>query len=170
LPSLPFATGTPSRNASDTPRVNEDTLANIGTAVPLLNALHIEPNALHTPYNSVPPTSGAHSVTPADWGIYDHAVIDEVVVHNLEHGGVVINHNLIDGPRLDLLTEFIKSQPGYPGCILMRPYEEIQEGAVALTAWGWIQEFDTLDTDRMQQFIDSHKNRGPEQFGPTCGG
>lgn len=170
LPSLPFATGTPSHSANDTPRVNDDTPANIGTAVALLDALHINPDELHVPYNSVPPTSGPHHFTPASWGTYDEPLVDESVVHNMEHGGVIVSHNLTDNAQIDLLTEFVRDQPGYPGCLILRPYEEIAEGTVALTAWGWIQQFETLDNDGMQQFIDSHKNRGPENLGPDCGG
>jgi hypothetical protein len=168
LPSLPFLTRTP--NSSDTPRVDDSTPANIGTAVVLLDAKHIDPDELHIPYNSVPPTSGAHYFTPASWGTYDEPIIDEFVVHNMEHGGVIISHNLTDDAQLALLTEFVGNQPGYPGCLIVRPYEALAEGTVSLTAWGWIQEFATLDNDSMQLFIDSHKNRGPENLGADCGG
>lgn len=168
LPSLPFLSRTP--NSSDTPRVDDSTPDNIGTAVALLDAKHIDPNELHIPYNSVPPTSGAHYFTPASWGIYGEPINDELVVHNLEHGGVVISHNLIDSAQITLLTEFVGGQPGYPGCLMVRPYETIAEGSISLTAWGWIQEFDTLDKAGMQLFIDSHKNRGPENLGIDCGG
>jgi hypothetical protein len=170
LPSLPFATGTPSNSGNDTPRVNEDTPANIGTAVAILDALHIDPGELHTPYNSVPPTSGPHYFTPVNWGNYNEPIVDEFVVHNMEHGGVIISHNLTDEGQIDLLTEFVSNQPGYPGCLITRPYAEIAEGTIALTAWGWVQEFEGLDTDGMQLFIDSHKDRGPENLGPNCGG
>ena len=141
---------------------------------------HIDDNAQSGgPYSVVPATSGPHwfgSTTlvglpaPARWGRYDIVLPDEILIHNLEHGGVIINHNLTDDVQLTLLTEFIKGQPGYPGCILMHPYEEITGGTIILTAWGWMQKFETLDNDGMQQFIDSHKNRGPEHIGPECGG
>ena len=170
LPSLPFATGTPGGDSNDTPRVDDTTPANIGTAVALLDARHINPGELHVPYNSVPPTSGAHYFTPVSWGNYDEPIVDEFVVHNMEHGGVIISHNLTDEAQIAQLTEFVGNQPGYPGCLITRPYGEIAEGTVALTAWGWIQEFEALDTDGMQLFIDSHKNRGPEDLGPACGG
>jgi hypothetical protein len=150
--------------------VDDSTPANIGTAVVLLDAKHIDPDELHIPYNSVPPTSGAHYFTPASWGTYDEPIIDEFVVHNMEHGGVIISHNLTDDAQLALLTEFVGNQPGYPGCLIVRPYEALAEGTVSLTAWGWIQEFATLDNDSMQLFIDSHKNRGPENLGADCGG
>ena len=41
-------------------------------------------------YNSNPPTSGGTSSVPADDGAYSTAPTDEQLVHNLEHGRVII--------------------------------------------------------------------------------
>jgi hypothetical protein len=41
-------------------------------------------------YNSNPPTSGRHYVQPVDDGAYTTAPTDEQLVHNLEHGRVII--------------------------------------------------------------------------------
>ena len=57
---------------------------------------HIAIGASHLHYNSNPPTSGPHYLQPAPWGIYQHELPDEALVHNLEHGGIWISYNNID--------------------------------------------------------------------------
>ena len=43
-------------------------------------------------YNSFPPTSGKHYYVPAVWGSYDSPVSEYQAIHNLEHGGIVIQY------------------------------------------------------------------------------
>ena len=54
--------------------------------------IHIDQGESHPPYNSTPATSGWHysapGLAPAKWGIHSDVLPDEVLVHNLEHGGV----------------------------------------------------------------------------------
>ena len=121
-------------------------------------------------YSTTPPTSGPHYDETASWGVYEREVLDQQVVHNLEHGGVVISHNLTDADQVAALRSFAEAQPGFPGCLIMRPYPDIAEGMVVLTAWEWLQEFPGVDTEGMQPFIDAHTNRGPENVGIGCGG
>lgn len=64
-----------------------------GTAYQIQGREHISVGASHLPYNSSPPTSGPHYGNPAPWGIYDHELPDEQLVHNLEHGGIWISYN-----------------------------------------------------------------------------
>ena len=40
-------------------------------------------------YNSFPPSSGPHYAQPAPWGVYPDSIKQTILVHNLEHGGVV---------------------------------------------------------------------------------
>ena len=44
----------------------------------------------HEPYNSTPPTSGPHLPYIAPWGIHTRPIPNELQVHNLEDGGVVV--------------------------------------------------------------------------------
>src|SRR5574337_1184611 len=67
------------------PRTGED--------VPIQGANHIPVGQPHEPYNSNPPTSGPHYATPAEAGFYDAAPPDEQLVHDLEHGYVIIWYN-----------------------------------------------------------------------------
>ena len=54
---------------------------------------HVEPGQEHLPYNSVPATSGWHYPFWASWGVHGNVIPDEVLVHNLEHGGVGVHYN-----------------------------------------------------------------------------
>ena len=64
-----------------------------GVNVPIMAVRHIQIGEQHEPYNSDPPTSGPHYAQPAQAGFYDEALPDEQLVHNLEHGYIVIWYN-----------------------------------------------------------------------------
>lgn len=51
-----------------------------------------QPNDVYDGYKSNPPTSGPHSELWAEWGFYDIPVAKELLVHNLEHGDIVIHY------------------------------------------------------------------------------
>ncbi len=63
-------------------------------------------------YNSFPPTSGPHNPTPAIWNIYTEPVPELNLVHNLEHGGVVIQYGK-SVPRSDVdgLLDWYRKDP-----------------------------------------------------------
>ena len=54
---------------------------------------HVEPGQEHPPYNSVPAASGWHYPFWANWGVHNDVIPNEVLVHNLEHGGVGVHYN-----------------------------------------------------------------------------
>src|SRR5262245_2889974 len=52
---------------------------------------HVARGAPHSPYNTVPATSGPHwsdQGAPVPFGVYEEPVPDEAAVHNLEHGDI----------------------------------------------------------------------------------
>ena len=56
--------------------------------------LHVQTvNDSHEPYNSTPPTSGPHLPYIAPWGVHTKPIANELQVHNLEDGGVVVQYN-----------------------------------------------------------------------------
>ena len=57
-----------------------------------LEASHVEELPDGYEYNSVPATSGLHNATPAIWNLYDQPVPEINSVHNLEHGGVLVQY------------------------------------------------------------------------------
>ena len=62
----------------------------------------------HAAYKTDPPTSGAHYIQPAAWGTSESEIPDEQLVHNLEHGGVVITYNLIFQRMRSILYEWLR--------------------------------------------------------------
>ena len=63
-------------------------------------APHVVPGVDHASYNSIPATSGWHyaqPLAPVRWGIHDEPLIDEVLLHNMEHGYVIVHYNCPDG-------------------------------------------------------------------------
>ena len=80
---------------------------------------HIENGTVGGPYGSVPGTSGQHWTTPANWGVYTAAnpAVESQVIHNLEHGGIVIWYqSTATQEDIDKLTQFTQqaAQLGQP--------------------------------------------------------
>ena len=171
LPSVQlFSGGSPDPNPTGTPTPTSDlpTSEPVGTLFPSLGREHVR-EGTSLEYNSTPPTSGSHYNTPADWGVYESQQPDGAVVHNLEHGGINVSHNLTDEAEIAALRTFLEGQRTFPGCFVMHPHADIAEGTVALTSWQWLEEFDGVATAGMQEFINTHINRAPEHLGPDCG-
>jgi len=121
------------------------------------------PEGQRVQYNTNPPTSGAHYDTWAVWGIYAEAPEDEKLVHNLEHGGIVIYYDpdQIEGQTLDQLKGQVRQLSRRNPRIILTPRENF-EGAIALTAWQYLQRLDHYDAAAIEQFYDAHIARGPE--------
>jgi hypothetical protein len=109
----------------------------------------------HPPYNSDPPTSGAHLPYIAPWGIHTVPIARELQVHNLEDGGVVVQYRC-DGPCPDLaakLTEIVKR---YDTQVILAPYPGMRT-RIALTAWTRLDAFDEFDEARIVRFIRAYR-------------
>ncbi len=120
------------------------------------------PEGQAIPYPSYPPTYGPHWPAPTTWGFHSEVVPDERAVHNLEHGGVVASYNNIPAESLAalqaLLTTYPKDKYGEVK-LLIRPYDKIAPGTIALTAWSWIDELTTYDDARVRRFLNAHLNK-----------
>jgi hypothetical protein len=113
-------------------------------------------------YASYPPTSGQHALSPTTWGLHTEPVADELAVHNLEHGGVVISHNNIPADDLAKIAALLRSYPRdqYGEVkLVIRPYDKIAPGTIVLTAWNWIDELTVYDEVRVKAFMDAHLNK-----------
>jgi Protein of unknown function (DUF3105) len=142
-----------------------------GEAIPTLEASHIPPSETAT-YNSNPPTSGAHYELPATWGIHNQAPLDEALVHNLEHGGIVISYNpdQIQGQTLEELRTQTRELSQINPRVILTPRENL-DAAIALTAWGYLQTLDNYNPTDVKAFYDAHiARRGPECRNGQCPG
>lgn len=131
-----------------------------GQQVKILGFDHIEVGQAHPPYNSSPPTSGWHYEAPAPWGVSETPIVDEVQIHNLEHGGIMLQYNCPEACP-ELVQQLTDAASGYKHTVVA-PYPNM-DARIALTAWGWIDKFNDFDQDRVLSFIKGHIDRGPEK-------
>lgn len=131
-----------------------------GQAVPVQGAQHIRAGDSHPPYNSLPPASGWHYEDTAEWGIHNEPIADELQIHNLEHGGVMVQYKPgIDAAIIEKLKTVVSN---YKSKVILAPYPNLDTN-IALTAWGRIDKFGDFDEARIRNFIDAFRNRGPER-------
>ena len=136
-----------------------------------------------TNYNSRPPTSGCHHPSILNYQFYDSPQPDQNLVHNLEHGAVIISYrpssvpgedDILVGQLRDLVQD-LQEESGKYCRLIVAPYNfpfsapsvpQLQENAadmrIALTAWTTIDMLEEFDAEYITKFIDRHINRGPE--------
>ena len=138
-----------------------------GRQMPIQSFRHIQPGEPHEPYTTSPPTSGPHYASTASWGISKEPIPDELQVHNLEHGGVLIQYNSQDVGLIFRLEALAQGLPNYPCFIIVAPYPDLADNTIALTAWGVIQEVESLNGGSVFRailnFVNYYGGQGPEQ-------
>lgn len=136
-----------------------------GRAVPNEGAEHI-PIGTPVEYASNPPASGPHA-TWLDWGIYRDEQPRERWVHNLEHGGVVLLYNCPEGCDADrdaieaVARQTPKTTNGVE-VVVVTPDSRMPK-RIAVVAWDWLLELDTVDAQALSCFIALHRERAPER-------
>lgn len=134
---------------------------------PNQGAIHIQHGQAHPPYNSNPPTSGWHYADQvAPWGISSAPIPDEIQVHNLEHGGIVIQYDCPSGcpDVVSQLESFVNSVNKIKVVLAPRPGLQAATGhPIALTAWTHLAYLDTVDEPFIRQFYQRFKDQGPER-------
>lgn len=125
---------------------------------------HIPANAPDPKYNSNPPTSGPHLQQPANWGSYDEPVDDKILIHNLEHGGVIIHYKGISDAEADRVSAIADD---HDSGVIAQPNEKITK-PIALTAWRNLQTCEKVSEPVIRDFISEYCNKGPEKFGLAC--
>jgi hypothetical protein len=120
-------------------------------------------------YRNRPPSSGDHYDTPAGYGFFQREIPTGNWVHDLEHGGVVVLYrpDLCDQACQSQLQDTYDTAPSsqlFPGTrkMLVGPYQDMDH-AIAVVAWGWIDDMDAFDKDRILAFYRTHVDKGPEQ-------
>ncbi len=134
--------------------------------------VHIQVGSAHAAYRSTPATSGPHwstrptsaapSGAPARWGTYTEVLPDEVLVHNLEHGGIGLHYDCPSGCP-DIVTALQKIVPSNPSLFVLSPYRGIPAPyTVAITAWRYHLFLESVDLAIIAKFIDEHQDNAPE--------
>ena len=142
-----------------------------GQSIPELPRTHIQLGVPHEPYNSDPPTSGPHAA-PVEAGFYDDAPPEENLVHNLEHGYVIIWYNCstLDAAGCQTLKAQIQAvmDRARPVTLLTGAKKLIavprptMDALLALTSWGRLDKLDSFDEARLMEFITRLRNQAPE--------
>ncbi|MCD9025359.1 DUF3105 domain-containing protein [Cohnella silvisoli] len=114
------------------------------------------------------PTSGMHSPHDLKFGFYEEKPTNELLVHNLEHGDIVIYYrpdaNATVKDAVDYLSHFTKAGSG----VLAVPSNDIPEGKeVVLTAWTKTMALTVYDEKQAGTFIYQYINQGPEKIPPN---
>lgn len=155
----------------------------VGTKVPVMETRNHVEEGKNPSYNSNPPTSGDHYEKTEEWGIYDKPLIKERLIHNLEHGGIIIYYNCnypytstgqedtpewkakqakacdkLKSSLKDVAERLIRKDRK----IIVLPSSET-DAKIVLTSWGWIDKMDTVDEDRIFNFFNDHINQAPER-------
>lgn len=120
----------------------------------------------YTNYKAKIPASGPHATQPAPWQAYDQQVPDQNVIHNMEHGGIVVSYR----PDLDPVTVqklkglFSKpySNKGFtPSKAIVMPREN-QEKPIVLASWNHILELDSFDEKTLIDQYYKNIGKSPE--------
>jgi hypothetical protein len=124
--------------------------------VPTEAATHVDEGA-PVSYHSRPPSSGMHWGTvpqATEYRMYDQPLSPGRWVHMLEHGAVVVLYrpDLCDAACVEQLGQFYDSAPrsSLVGIrhLTITPYQDMDH-AIAVVAWGYVDEMDQVDKDRI---------------------
>lgn len=138
-----------------------------GMFYPSVGAQHIpfgaEPSA---PYNSNPPSSGEHYPGPANWGIYNEEIPDQIFIHNLEHGGIWLAYRpAVSSSTVRALEDIVRSFGSAKWVMAPR---FANDADIAVAAWTRVLKFDiqgeiSEDQKReIEDFYKAYRNKGPE--------
>jgi hypothetical protein len=118
-------------------------------------------------FTSLPPVGGIHDPAWQNCGIYTEPVEVKHAIHSMEHGAVWITYQP-DLPAEDVsaLQEIVQGQT----YLLLSPYPNLASDIV-LTAWGVQLEVDSVDDERIEQFVSQYRI-GPQtpEPGASCSG
>ena len=126
------------------------------------------------PYSSLPGTSGPHwpPDAVANWGVYSTPQPETQVIHNLEHGGIVIWYgDDLAQDQVAELTSYVNTQvaQGVGGRFkfILTPWggEGELPAPIVVTAWRHLLELDEADTAAIDEFAREHYGQSPEPNG-----
>ncbi|MDP2789141.1 MAG: DUF3105 domain-containing protein [bacterium] len=121
---------------------------------------HVGRNEKHAVYNSNPPTSGPHWVGVAGPGIKTEFVPDELVLHSMEHGAAVVWYREdLEQSEIDKIKQAFNNSSGKK-IMLSRKDLDVP---VALTSWGYLLKLESVDEEKIKEFIETNNDRAPEK-------
>ena len=128
-----------------------------GEQVSVQGVSHIGVTEKHKAYNSNPPTSGAHG-SPVNPGVYTEELIDENVVHNMEHGGIWISYTGITDAEIAQLVSIARR---HSRSVVLSPRNS-NDSPIAVASWGRLMKLETIDEEAIEEYIRKNINKSPE--------
>ena len=123
-------------------------------------------------YTSIPATSGPHWDTPANWGVATVAQSESQLIHNLEHGGIVIWYqpDQVSEEEVAAMADLVDAQiaegTGGRFKFIVSPWAGEDFGSpIAVTSWEWLLYLSTADLDAISAFAGEHYGVAPEPNG-----
>jgi len=119
----------------------------------------------HVTYKTDPPTSGSHYQKWAAPGVYEAGGVQpELLVHNLEHGNIVIyfDRSVLSKAELDELIALPKKYADQWDGVLLVGLKN-KEKPIILTAWRTMLSLKKYDKDKILNFLEIFRGRGPEK-------
>jgi hypothetical protein len=133
-----------------------------GRSVPLLPSPHIHLGERHRPYNSIPPTSGAHWAETVGTGVYREELPEEIQVHVLEHGHILLQYApqtpAAEMRRIERLGRLHVRDVVVAPYSKLAPYARRGQG-IALTAWARIERLGAVDEQAVTSFVRAFSGR-----------
>jgi hypothetical protein len=142
------------------------------------NMRHVQRLPKGFKYNTDPPTSGMHYPLTILWGIYESPINRLRSVHNLEHGGIIIQYGPNAPPgTVEQLSEFYREDPNG---LVIAPLPSLGN-KISLAAWtfdlarlnesgyegeGHLALMPRFDEDVFRAFVDEYRFKAPERFEP----
>jgi hypothetical protein len=112
-------------------------------------------------WNSFPPTSGPHYFQPAIFNQYDQPIVELQAVHNLEHGGVIIQYGAgVPQSAIDKITTFYRADPN---AMIVAPLPSLKK-KIALSSWRHLSTCTAFNEKAFTSFRDTLRYHGPERF------
>jgi hypothetical protein len=150
------------------------------TSYPGLQPKHLTNLNAKPKYNSFPPTSGPHYYLPARWDIYGFAIPEIALVHNLEHGGIVVQYgkHVPKATVAQIRAWYLKDSTA----LVVAPLP-VLGAKIVLTAWnappyeqgaetqdagrGWMASCSRFDAGAFTAFVKQHRFKAGERFPPA---
>ncbi len=143
----------------------------ITTNIKVSTAVHVPPCTSVT-YATNPPSGGDHWPMWASFTKYDTPVPREMLVHNMEHGGLILAHNAAPSDRaavvaalgkvFDGFTDpFCVKQGGVPARLIVTPDPQLAT-PIAIGGWGATYTATCIDLPSLNDFIVKNAGHGTE--------
>jgi hypothetical protein len=120
---------------------------------------HVAPGEPHPAYNSNPPASGWHYAGTAPWGFHNGELPDELLIHNLEHGGIWVSYK--DDQDASVVDPLVAMAREFPRKFVVT-HRPKNDSPIAVVAWGRVMKLDRFDRAALVDFYNRFKNKGPE--------